>query len=75
MQTKGRKNELTERRLSVKQVASILSVHPSAVRCWERKGLLMAYRVGPRRSFRFAEDGILDFVSNSTKEVNMGVSK
>jgi excisionase family DNA binding protein len=69
MLTESHKNALPERMLSVKQVASILSVHPNTVRRWEREGLLKAYRVGPRGSLRFAKDDVLDFVNESTKEV------
>ncbi len=63
MQAESHKNALPKRMLSVKEVASILSVHPSTVRRWEREGLLKAYRVGPRGSLRFAEADILDFVN------------
>jgi excisionase family DNA binding protein len=66
MPTESHKNALPERMLSVKQVASILSVHPNTVRRWEREGLLKAYRVGPRGSLRFAEDEILDFVNKAS---------
>jgi len=71
VQTESHKNALPEKMLSVKQVASILSVHPSTVRRWEREGLLKAYRIGPRRSLRFAGGDILDFVNKSGKEVHM----
>jgi hypothetical protein len=40
MQTEGNKNELPERMLGVKDVASILSFHPGTVRRWERERLL-----------------------------------
>jgi len=71
VQTENHENELPEKMLSVKEVASILSVHPSTVRRWEREGLLEAYRIGPRRSLRFAGGDILDFVNKSGKEVHM----
>jgi len=63
--------ELPERMLSVKQVASILSVHTSTVRRWEKEALLKAYRVGPRGSVRFDEGEILGFVNGFEKGVRM----
>jgi excisionase family DNA binding protein len=71
MQTENHKNGLPERMLSVKQVASTLSVHPSTVRRWEREGVLKAYRIGPRQSVRFAKSDILDFVYKPRQEVPM----
>jgi len=71
VQTENYKNELPERMLSVKEVASILGVHPGTVRRWERKGLLKAYRIGPRHSLRFDQGDILDFLNKSRKEVHM----
>jgi excisionase family DNA binding protein len=71
MRIKNHKSGLSERMLSVKQVASILSVHPSTVRRWERGGLLKAYRIGPRGSVRFARSEIIDFVCEPRQEVPM----
>ena len=71
MQTESHKNELLERMLSVKEVASILGVHSGTVRRWEKEGLLKSYRIGPRRSLRFDKQEILDFLNKSRKEVHM----
>jgi excisionase family DNA binding protein len=71
MQTVSHESGSSERMLSVKQVASILSVHPSTVRRWERGGLLKAYRIGPRGSIRFAKSEIIDFVCEPRQEVPM----
>lgn len=71
MLTKSHKHESAERMLSVKQVASVLSVHSSTVRRWERSGLLKAYRIGPRQNVRFAESEIIDFVCKARQEVPM----
>ncbi len=71
MQTENHENGLSERMLSVKQVAFGLSVHPSTVRRWEKNGLLKAYRIGPRQNIRFAKDDIVDFVYKTRQEVFM----
>ena len=75
MQTESHKNELLERMLSVKEVASILGVHSGTVRRWEKEGLLKSYRVGPRRSLRFDQKEILDFLNKSRREVHMETDK
>ena len=36
--------------LTVGQAAEILSVHPNTIRRWTTRGLLQAYRVGPRET-------------------------
>jgi excisionase family DNA binding protein len=71
MQTERHRNGSPERMLSVKQVAFGLSVHPSTVRRWERKGLLKAYRIGPRQIVRFARSDVVDFVRKPRQEVPM----
>ena len=60
MPIESHKNALSERMLSVKKVASTVSVHPSMVRRREKEGVLKAYRVGPRGSLRFDEDVIIE---------------
>ncbi len=39
--------------LTVSEVAAWLKVHPNTVRRWSQRGLIKAYRVGPRRDRRF----------------------
>jgi len=71
MPIESNKSVSSQRMLTVKQVASTLSVHPSTVRRWERGGLLRAYRIGPRGNIRFAKDDIVDFVCKARQEVPM----
>jgi excisionase family DNA binding protein len=39
--------------LTTGQVARILNVHTSTVRRWSERGIIKAYRIGPRGSRRF----------------------
>ena len=39
--------------LTIAEVAAWLKVHPNTVRRWSQRGLIKAYRVGPRRDRRF----------------------
>lgn len=70
METKGHESKLPQRMLPVKEVASILNVHPNTVRRWEKKGLLKSYRLGPRRSLRFKQEDIHGFLDKSKNEVH-----
>jgi len=65
METEGQESELPQRMLTVKEVASILNIHPNTVRRWQKKGLLKSYAIGPRRSLRFRRGDVLDFLDKS----------
>ena len=71
MPTGSDKRASSKRMLSVKDVASILNVHPGTVRRWERGGLLKAYRIGPRGNVRFAKTEIIGFVCKARQELSM----
>ena len=44
--------------LTTNQVAKQLNVHINTVRRWDKKGILRAYRIGPRGDRRFEQDEI-----------------
>jgi excisionase family DNA binding protein len=49
--------------LTVRQVARILNVHINTVRRWDGKGVLKAYRVGPRGDRRFSREDVDIFLA------------
>jgi excisionase family DNA binding protein len=69
MAAQARENESLRKMLSVKELASILGVHSGTIRRWEKEGLLLSHRLGPRGSLRFKQEDILDFLDNSKSEV------
>jgi len=49
--------------LTVREVARLLNVHINTVRRWNGKGMLKAYRIGPRGDRRFSREDIALFLS------------
>ena len=70
MGAESRGNRIPERMLTVKEVASILNIHPNTVRRWEKRGLLESYGIGPRRSVRFKQEDMIDFLDKSKSEAH-----
>ena len=50
--------------LTVREVARLLNVHINTVRRWNGKGMLKAYRIGPRGDRRFSREDIALFLSD-----------
>ena len=44
--------------LTVREVAQFLNIHNNTVRRWSNKGILKAYRIGPRGDRRFKREDI-----------------
>ena len=51
--------------LTVSQIAAFLNVHPNTVRRWDRRGLLNAYRIGPRGVIQKTKE-----LQNLEKQIN-----
>jgi excisionase family DNA binding protein len=50
--------------LTARQVAQMLNVHINTVRRWDVRGVLRAYRVGPRGDRRFSRDDVALFLAD-----------
>jgi len=66
---KSKEKEILQKMLTIREVASILNIHSNTVRRWEKQGLLESYNIGPRRSVRFKQEDILDFLDKSRNNV------
>lgn len=63
--------------LTARQVARLLNVHVNTVRRWNDRGILKAYRIGPRGDRRFSKDDIevfLDGNSEASREPELVLS-
>ena len=48
--------------LTTSQVAQLLNVHINTVRRWSSRGIIKAYRIGPRGDRRFRTEDITSFL-------------
>jgi len=48
--------------LTTREVARLLNVHINTVRRWSNRGIIKAYRVGPRSDRRFREEDVHNFL-------------
>jgi len=51
--------------LTASELACLLNVHINTVRRWSNRGILKAYRVGPRGDRRFSRENINDFLAEN----------
>ena len=51
-----------EKLLKLKEAAEILSVHPNTLRLWDRKGILVAVRIGEKKIRRYRLEDIKKFI-------------
>jgi len=56
--------------LTARQVARLLNVHVNTVRRWNDRGILKAYRIGPRGDRRFNKADIEMFLAGNGQPDN-----
>lgn len=67
----GRAKPQRQSMLTVDEVAVAIHVHPNTVRQWSDRGLLKAYRLGPRRDRRFNLEDIHTFLNRWDESLNL----
>jgi excisionase family DNA binding protein len=50
--------------LTARQVSQMLNVHINTVRRWDVRGVLKAYRIGPRGDRRFSREDVALFLAD-----------
>lgn len=48
--------------LTLKETCEILKCHPNTLRKWDRKGILVAIRIGEKRIMRYRKKDIISFI-------------
>jgi excisionase family DNA binding protein len=52
--------------LTIKQSSELLQCHPNTLRKWDRDGILVAVRIGPRGDRRYKKEDILAFIEQKS---------
>ncbi len=52
-----------EELLTLKEAAQILKVHVNTLRIWDKKGILIAIRIGEKRTRRYRKADLEKFIS------------
>ena len=51
--------------LTLKQASEVLNCHPNTLRNWDRRGILIAIRFGPRGDRRFRKSDVLALINRN----------
>lgn len=55
--------------LKLKHACEILKVHPNTLRQWDKKGILIAVRIGEKKIRRYRKEDILKFINKNIKKI------
>lgn len=59
----GNEKELPDL-ITLKDACGVLKVHANTLRLWDKKGLLVAIRIGEKRAMRYKKEDIEKFINN-----------
>ena len=68
MAEQRREGALGSRMFTIREVATLLHVHPTSVRWWADQGLLPCYRIGRRGDRRFGLEDVRRFIDAAPTE-------
>ncbi|OGM16529.1 hypothetical protein A2V56_00570 [Candidatus Woesebacteria bacterium RBG_19FT_COMBO_42_9] len=54
---------------TLKQACRILKVHPNTLRTWDKKGILVAIRIGEKKVRRYRKEDLLDLINKKSKRM------
>ena len=56
-----------EELLTLKEATQVLKVHPNTLRSWDKKGVLIAVRIGVKGVRRYKKEAIEKFINKKSK--------
>ena len=56
-----------EELLTLGEAAKVLKVHPNTLRLWDKKGVLIAIRIGVKKVRRYKREDIEKFIKTKNK--------
>ena len=66
---KQNQNTVLPELITLKEASETLKVHPNTLRHWDKKGILVAVRIGERKIRRYRKEDILKLINaSSTKK-------
>jgi len=53
--------------ITLKKAAETLKVHPNTLRAWDKKGILVAARIGEKRIRKYIKEDVIKLINKSLK--------
>jgi len=63
MNSTNAKSEIPEL-ITLGEACTILKVHPNTLRAWDKKGILVAIRIGEKRIRKYKKEDILKLINS-----------
>ena len=68
MNSTNDKSEIPEL-ITLGEACTILKVHPNTLRAWDKKGILVAVRIGERKIRKYRKEDILKLINKSFRGI------